>query len=338
MTRQQWCRALLAIAVLAVAPRSDAQQVSTRRPAATPRAQREKILIRIDSLMYEFDHAPVSAEESESLRVEMVRAMHAIEPAMAFSYQDMSPQGYLGVTFDGPSVELPRPNERVIRFLDYPRVSMVEPGSPAERGGVAKGDTLIALDGLNVKDREISLTRILVPSRRIMVRVLREGRTRDLRVTVDTSPEYMARRMVPMAPTPMVAAAPGVAATAAPMPPDAMMYAMPRTPRVAPVMAMGEMDMWADADGVAGARLVAVSEGLGKALGVKSGVLVLRASPGTPAYESGLREGDVIVRAEGKSVTSVRDVRRVASGADREDGVSLVVLRERRERPVTLRW
>ena len=164
---------------------------------------------------------------------------------------------------------------------------------------------------------------------------------RELRVTVDTSPEYMARRMVPMPPMPAVAAMPGIPPTVAPVPPEAMAYAMPRTPRIvatAPVMAMGEMDMWADADGVAGARLVAVSEGLGKALGVKSGVLVLRASPGTPAYESGLREGDVIMRAEGKSVTSVRDVRRVASSADREGGVSLVVLRERRERPITLRW
>ncbi|MGH2901403.1 MAG: PDZ domain-containing protein, partial [Solirubrobacteraceae bacterium] len=169
MTMQQCCRALAAIALLAAAPFADAQQVSTRRPATTPRAQRERILIRIDSLMYEFDHAPLSAEESESLRVEMVRAMRSIEPGMmAFGdNDDMAPQGYLGVTFDGPSVELPRPNERVIRFLDYPRVSMVEPGSPAERGGVAQGDTLVALNGLDVKDKDVSLTRILVPAKRI---------------------------------------------------------------------------------------------------------------------------------------------------------------------------
>jgi serine protease Do len=111
-----------------------------------------------------------------------------------------------------------------------------------------------------------------------------------------------------------------------------------RAAPTAPVMAMTDIDMWADAEGVAGARLVAVTDGLGKALGVKSGVLVLRSSPGTPAYESGLREGDVILRAEGKSVASIRDVRRVAASADRESGVSLIVLRERRERPLTLRW
>ena len=341
MNTQQWYRSFVVLAAVAVAGMAGAQQASTRR-APTPRADRERILIRIDSLMYEFDHAPLSAEESESLRVEMAHAMQALEPTMAMSYSDdMSPQGYLGATFDGPSVELPRPNERVIRFLDYPRVSMVEPGSPAERGGVAQGDTLIALNGLDVKDRDISLTRILVPSKRIIVRVHRDGRARDLRVTVDTSPEYMVRRMVPMPSMPAIAFAPGVIAPATPAPPVAMTYAMPRVARVAPtppVMAMTDIDMWTDAEGVAGARLVAVTEGLGRALGVTSGVLVLRASPGTPAFESGLREGDVIVRAEGKSVASIRDVRRVAANADREKGVALVVLREKRERPVTLRW
>lgn len=342
MNMQHWRRLPVRVALGALgalAPALGAQQVSTRRPAV----ERERILVRIDSLMWEFDHAPLSAEQSESLRVQMSRAMHELAPAMAYSYRmEMAPQGYLGVTFDGPSVELPRGSERVIRFLDYPRVSMVEPGSPAERGGVARGDTLIALNGLDVKDREISLTKMLVPARRITVRVLRDGRARELRVTVDTSPEYMARRMVAMAPMPAMTPMPPEPAVAATSP--AMTYAMPTAPtppgvkRVAPVMVMPDIEAWSDAEGVAGARLVAVTEGLGRALGVNGGVLVLRASPGTPAFASGLRDGDIIVRVGGKTVSAVQDVRRAAMNGDGEEGVPLVVLRQHRRRTVTLRW
>jgi C-terminal processing protease CtpA/Prc len=329
---------LVGLVMIATLGSLDAQ-ATTRRES--PRQSRDKILIRIDSLRDEFDHAPLTAEESERLREEMKDAMSSIEPVFAYNFQmEQVTQGYIGVTFDGPSIELPRRQERVIRFLDYPRVSMVEPGSPAERGGILQGDTLLSLNGSDVKDREISLTRLLIPDRRIMLRVRRAGRPRDLRVTVDTSPEYIARRMVPMAPmAPMVVAVPTPPATsyAPEMPVRAM--AAPRAPRSAmPMIAMTDGAMWIEADGVAGARLETVTEGLGKALGVQSGVLVMRASPGTPAYESGLREGDVILRADDKDMTSVRALRRAVAVGDGMDGVRLVVLRERKERTITLRW
>jgi hypothetical protein len=333
---------LLVLSVILAATAASAQSTPRRDSL---RVHRQKTLVRLDSLLYQFDHAPLSAEESERLRMEMADVMHTMEPGVTIMMTgEMMTPGYLGVTFDGPSMEVPRSNERVIRFLDYPRVSMVEPGSPAERGGVAQGDTLLSLNGIDVKDREISLTKLLIPDRRITVRVRREGRPRELPVTVATSPEYMARRMVPMTamqPTPVIAAAP--APGAAPQMP-AVMYAPEPAPapramaRTAPVIAWGASPTWVDAEGVAGARLETVTEGLGKALGVKSGVLVMRAAPGTPAYESGLREGDIILRAEGKSVSSARDLRRVLASAEMDDGVHLVILREHRERPITLRW
>jgi serine protease Do len=315
-------------------------QTTPRRE--TPRAERERLLIRIDSLRYEFDHAPLTAEESERLRAQMRQAMTSIEPGHAYSFPgERVTQGYLGVTFDGPSVETPKRYERVIRFLDYPRVSLVEPGSPAERGGVLQGDTLLALNGTDVKDREISLTKLLVPDRRISVRVRRRGRAHDLRVTVDTSPEYMARRMVPMPPmvamTPMPPAPHASTRPAIAAAPPASVPPVSPVARPVPVMSLMNGGGW-EVAGVAGARLETVTEGLGKALGVASGVLVIGTSPGSPAFECGLREGDVILRADSRPVASVRDLRRAVAGADGEEGVRLVVLREKRERSVTLRW
>lgn len=230
-------------------------------------------------------------------------------------------RGYLGLSFDGPNVEERRNNERVIRFLDYPRIALVEPGSPAERAGVAEGDTLLALNGSDVRSSELELTALLVPGRRLSVRVRREGRPLDFRVVVAPTPAYVISRMMPMPEVPG-------------MPPLPSMPAMTAMPEWRALSAMSATPL----DGVAGARLESVSQGLGRALGTKYGVLVLQSAPGSPAYESGLRDGDVILRADQLPVRSVSDLRQTLEEADGDKGVRLVLLREHKQREITLRW
>jgi S1-C subfamily serine protease len=93
-------------------------------------------------------------------------------------------------------------------------------------------------------------------------------------------------------------------------------------------------------DGVAGARLAGVTEGLARATGVKHGVLVLTAAPGSPAAESGLVDGDVIVKAGGQEVRTVAQLRDLVGAAvDRgERSVRLECVRDRQGRTVLLRW
>ena len=93
-------------------------------------------------------------------------------------------------------------------------------------------------------------------------------------------------------------------------------------------------------DAVAGAQLVPITQGLGRMLGVRYGVLVTNAPVGSPAYQSGLRDGDVITRAAGKRVQSVGDLReQVADAADNgEHAVVLELVRSKRTRKGTLRW
>ena len=350
---------LLAASVLVPAvAHAQASGGSRRRTACVDceaEVRRERALLRLDSLRWEFEHEKLTDAQRERLRKEMAVAVRDLQvaigdlrvemgdleraqveaiapPRVAYSYARRPNHGYLGVTFDGPSTEDLRGDERIIRFLAYPRISLVEPSSPAERAGIRIGDTLVAMNGVDVIEREISLTKMLVPDEPLAVKLRRDGGMRELRVTVGRPPAYIVqRRAAPEA----IAQAQGTAVGAR----------TPQPQRVAAGGAVGSAvtqpsmvtSVWVYSDGVAGAKVETVTEGLGKALGVDGGVLGTRAGPGTPAVRSGLRDGDVIVSAAGMRVSTVGELRRALQQHDHGDGVKLVILRERKQREVTLK-
>ncbi len=350
---------LLLVAAAALVPTAADAQATGRTPRRAACAdceaevRRERALLRLDSLRWEFEHEKLTDVQRERLRKEFAVAMRELQsaigdlrvemgdlerahveaiaaPRATYTYTRMPPHGYLGVTFDGPSIEELRGNQRMIRFLAYPRIQLVEPSSPAERAGIMIGDTLIAMNGVDVLEREISLTKMLVPDEPLAVKLRREGGTRDVRVVVGRPPAYIVQRRA--APEALVAAEAqgGVASVraTAPRPP------VGTTPTPAP---SAVTSVWVVSDGIAGAKVETVTEGLGKALGVRSGVLVTRAGPGTMALRSGLRDGDIIVSAGGRSVKTVGELRLALQQHDRGEGVKLVILRERKEREVMLR-
>lgn len=260
------------------------------------------------------------------------------------------PRGWLGIVVSGAAREPRVENgELIIRYLTHPAIISVEPSSPAERAGLTPSDTLIAYNGRDVRNADISITRLLRPNQRVMVRIRRDGHTRDVPVTIaDVPSRIMLRREmnVDMAPPRVAGGLPkGVVFPRTPMPPrppSAMsrarpMPAMPALPAPAPMPAIvyGFGD-----NGVAGAQLVAITEGLGRTLGVRRGVLVANAPVGSPAYESGLRDGDVLVKAAGQLVRTVGELReRVAMSADNgEHALVLELVRAKRVRSATLRW
>jgi len=339
------------------------------------RARQEQLLIKFDSLRYVFDNERLSESDRDRLANEMHRTIMALQesldygtmravasaraaraasaesfriaPEIAIALPGMyATRGYLGVSFDGPSVEeVRRGGERIIRFLDYPRIALVEPSSPAERAGIQEGDTLLAFNGADVRTQQISLSKLLIPDQRIVVRVRREGEPKDFRVKVDEAPGYVMSRgtpMTPVPPMPATAPLPGMP----PMAKTVRVYPGEDLPRRAPMVAAGAIattppamtqSVWVMTDGVAGAKVETINQGLAKTIGVKSGVLVLRVGPGTPAYESGLRDGDVILRAAGRSVSSVRELRSLIERENDTD-VRLTIQRDRKQREVTLRW
>jgi S1-C subfamily serine protease len=116
--------------------------------------------------------------------------------------------------------------------------------------------------------------------------------------------------------------------------------AFPRVPGVPRALLPPPVLFGIAANGVAGAQLVAVTKGLGRSLGVKEGVLVTGAPVGSPAAQSGLQDGDVIVRVSGVPVRTVGEVRSLVGLAwERgEKSVELACLRAGSAHKVLLRW
>jgi S1-C subfamily serine protease len=89
---------------------------------------------------------------------------------------------------------------------------------------------------------------------------------------------------------------------------------------------------------VAGATLAAIrSERMGRYFGVSSGVLVTSVF-GDPASSSGLEEGDVILRADGRAVRTVPQLRRLIEAHLGERSIELSVVRHEKPMTIKLRW
>ena len=295
--------------------------------------------------------APMVDERNATAMSSALRHAHESQLAM--------PRGWLGIVVSGTAREPRIDNgELIIRYLTHPEIVSVEPSSPAEKAGLAPSDTLVAYDGRDVRDRDISLTRLLRPNSRVLVRIRRDGRTRDVPVTIADVPSRIRLRseanlesralgvagglleamVFPRAPVPSHAMAPraslppmGAMAPMEPMPP------MPPMPSLAPTPAMIFSYGF---NSVAGATLAALTDGLARTVGVQRGVLVTSAAVGSLAYGSGLRDGDVIVRVAGEPVRTVAELRERVQMAvdDGESAVELDCVREKKARRVVLRW
>ena len=103
--------------------------------------------------------------------------------------RNAKPQGYMGITFSATmQADASRSGDEVFRFSENPTVETVEPGSPAEKAGVSKGDEIILIGGENLVGRDIVFTRLLRPGARLPIRVRREGDTRDVLLLVTQRP------------------------------------------------------------------------------------------------------------------------------------------------------
>jgi hypothetical protein len=257
--------------------------------------------------------------------------------AAALPPEEMRFPGWIGITLDAPCTVEARRGDVYWRFLNHPEIVSVDPSSPAERAGIRQGDVLLAYDGQDVR-REIAMNRLLQPGRtvRVRVRVRRDNEVRDVPVKVAAMHELAWREWAPGVPvarparprTPRAASAPWAVGVPEPAHPAAV--AGP-TPAPASVVSIAQFS------GLAGAHMETITPGLGETIGVERGVLVISVPRGVPAQESGLVDGDVILKADGRDVRSVLELRRLVAGNDGR-AVKLDVARKGKVRQVTLRW
>jgi serine protease Do len=187
-----------------------------------------------------------------------------------------APEGYLGIAFTCPLKRIEDASGVRVIHLAYPAVESVEPGSPAAQAGISAGDTILAYDSVDVVNHEISLTQMLRPGRRVLIRIRRNGAVKEVGVHVVARPASYVESI-------------GV------WPPPAPFVALPRI-------------MMPSFDGVmaAGASIVRTNEDLRAALGAPkgdAGVLILDVEEGTPAEVSGLHPGDIVLSADGHAIS-----------------------------------
>jgi hypothetical protein len=265
--------------------------------------------------------------------------------------QEAVARGWIGIVVSGAPREMHMErNELMMRFLSYPEIASVDPSSPAQRAGLAPGDTLLAYDGQDVRGADISMTRLLRPNSKIVIRVRRDGRVRELPVVVAEAPSRIRLRRDEeirdagqswvFTPTPDGRAP--VLAPSSPPPPRTFTFTVPPSmpPTPAPVGMALPRALEFSPSGVAGAQLVTISDGMKRSLGLQSGVLVATVPIGTPADASGLKEGDVIIRVDRQPVRTVVQLWQIVTRAaeEGERDVDLDLIREKQARAIKLRW
>jgi serine protease Do len=216
------------------------------------------------------------------------------------------PQGYLGIAFTCPLKRIEDASGVRIIHLAYPAVESVEPGSPASIAGISSGDTILAYDSVDVVNHELSLTRMLRPGRRVLIRVRRNGAVKEVAVRVAARPAAYVESI-----------------------------------RVLPRQFAGPMLAFPSPDQIAaaGAALIRTNDDLLAALGApkgSAGVLVVNVLQGTPAEASGLHAGDVVLSADGRNVADPESLAQLISLPPGEP-VTLRVYGNHRIRTVTLR-
>lgn len=230
--------------------------------------------------------------------------------------------GYIGITMSPTSnrLQMKPGGELYVRYFDYPSIMSVEPNSPAERAGLQRGDVVLAYNDMDVQG-DLPMHELLAPGNPVGIRIRREGREQTVRLTVAASPAVVRGRreefLLPARREP-VRVRNDLAGLAPP-----------------PVEGRGVVVF---GRGVAGAELSPVTDGLGAALGVKRGLLVLSVAPRSPAAQAGLRDGDVIVKAGGEPVESIPGLSRVVRAHNDARTVPLEVRRDRKARTIHLRW
>jgi membrane-associated protease RseP (regulator of RpoE activity) len=186
---------------------------------------------------------------------------------------------------------------------------------------------LLAYNGIDVVGHDFNLSELLVPQRKIDVRVKRDGEPRDYTLTIAKAPARVMMRpqRVTVGAMPVMPAMPGT-----PLPPKLGMLRAPMLPGNIFIIAR---------DGVLGATMSTVSPELERALNLGgTGVLVNQVAESSPAAVAGLRAGDVVVRVDSKPVETLEELRAVAQANMDRHVLAMRVIRDHKPRDVTVKW
>ena len=266
----------------------------------------------------------------------------AMIPRPARAQREAS-RGWVGVAYTTGVGTTDRNGAMV--FADYPVIESIEPNSPAERAGLSAGDTILAMNSQDLRKTPLPVATMVQPGKKIVFR-FRRNAVREVTLTVAARPRGSREsyEVTIFGPTP---GAPSMLGSG----PGGQVY-LPRRPRpaaevaaraaagpVTPIAAMPSIVLGGPRIlALAGADLTELNPGLGALAGVETpGVFVINVAVGTPAKESGLRPGDVIVKAGSLAVGDPGDLIR-AFRESNGSSLRLAIIRSKKPQTVTLRW
>ena len=216
-------------------------------------------------------------------------------------------------------------------------VNEVENDSPAELAKIQEGDILVSIDGKKVAGAPMVISEIRnrKPGQDVKFELERDGKTVEVKVKLGEYPEREVKRELEarfprlfLPPAPPTAPAPAIT----PKPEKAPggkydIYAVPRAPKTWPG--------WEKRKYI-GTYMESLNKELLEFFGVKeeSGLLVNRLTKDGPAEKAGIKVGDVVVRMDGKKVTTVGDLSELIQDKKKGDKVRLEIIRDKK--PLTL--
>jgi serine protease Do len=222
--------------------------------------------------------------------------------------------GYLGVGVADIDAE----RAKALKLTDEhgAEVKSVKEDGPAAKAGIQEGDVILEYNGQRVEGTEqmIRMVRETPPGRQARMQVWRNGAAQTVTAT-------MGKR---------------AAASFVTRDGQEFSFPMPEIPPIPPMPDMPRPSMsWRST--VLGVESESLTSQLAEYFGVKEGVLVRSVVKGSSAEKAGIKAGDVILKVDGTTVTSPREITSVLRsirGAKRT--VPVVVSRERKETTINV--
>ena len=262
-------------------------------------------------------------------------------------------KGWVGLNTQGPAATMiDSTGSRHVRFFAYQDIISVDPGSPAERVGIAPGDMLVAYNGVDLINHEFNFGDILVAKKRLDLTIRRDGEVKDYSLVVASVPEDVRRRHAEMdrdmnqfyrielrSPAGAIMVRGDSDGPRAPVRATKVGQSVVAGPMRGRGMSLfGQKMFLLQPDGLFGASLSNVNEQLAKVIKLPKGVLVNEVPEDTPAYRAGLRMGDVIVTCDDDSVITVGELRELVAHRLADHAVALQVVRQQRVKKLTVSW
>ncbi|MGB9243531.1 MAG: PDZ domain-containing protein [Candidatus Acidiferrales bacterium] len=253
------------------------------------------------------EDAQEKVQQDQDKIQENVDRLFSMSPGIVVSSTDEG--GWLGVEIAEVTAE--KAKDLKLSAVRGVIVDGVEPDSPAAKAGIKEKDVITQYDGQPVEGavQFRRLIRETPPGRSITLEISRAGSLQNISVELGDRTDVYVRKMK------------GKMRDFG----GAYSFSMPN------VEELPDMPEVIDTrTPVLGINAEDLTSQLGSYFGApnNSGVLVREVRPGTPADKAGLKAGDVIIKADGKEIRTLADVRAQLRQKSDQASVSMEVLRK----------